>query len=241
MKKDITELFCNVDDFCREMDKVENAKRIGSRRGPTRVSQMQNSEVLTIQLLFHQSPCKNFKYFFQSYLQLYRSEFPKLVSYNRFLELIPRSFPYFMVLLHALLDKKDNVHFIDSTAIPVCHNKRIWTHKVFKGLARRGKTSMGWFFGFKLHLVINRRGNLAGFAMTPGNVDDRAPVRQLVKDLKGLLFGDRGYIDSNLFRDLYDKGVKLITGIRSNMKNKLVLLNEKIMLRKRSISETVND
>jgi hypothetical protein len=241
MKKDITELFCDVDDFCREIDKKENERRIGSSRLPTRVCQLQNSEIITILLLFHQSPCKNFKYFFLSYLQLYQSEFPKLVSYNRFLELVPRSFSYFVLLIHALLDKKDNVHFIDSTTLPVCHNKRIWKHKVFKELACRGKTSMGWFFGFKPHLVINRRGGLAGFQITPGNVDDRAPVRKLVKDLRGLLFGDRGYIDGELFQDLYHKGLKLITGIRSNMKNKLMDLNEKMILRKRSISETVND
>jgi len=241
MKKDITELFCNVDDFCREVDKIEKSTRIGSNRRPTRTSQLERSEIITIILLYHISPCKNFKFFFKSYLQLYRSDFPKLVSYNRFIELMPRSFSYFLLLLTSLLNKEDNIHFIDATSLPVCHNKRISRHKVFKGLARRGKTTMGWFFGFKLHLVINRRGQLAGVQITPGNTDDRAPVRRIVKNLKGLLFADRGYIGEDLFKDLFSKGIKLVAGIKKNMKNKLMDVNEKIMLRKRSISETVND
>ena len=241
MKKDITELFCNVDDFCREVDKIEKSTRIGSNRRPTRTSQLERSEIITIILLYHISPCKNFKFFFKSYLQLYRSDFPKLVSYNRFIELMPRSFSYFLLLLTSLLNKEDNIHFIDATSLPVCHNKRISRHKVFKGLARRGKTTMGWFFGFKLHLVINRRGQLAGVQITPGNTDGRAPVRRIVKNLKGLLFADRGYIGEDLFKDLFSKGIKLVAGIKKNMKNKLMDVNEKIMLRKRSISETVND
>lgn len=241
MKKDITELFCNVDDFCSEVDKFEKTTRIGSKRHPTRTPQLKASEIITIILLYHMSPCKNFKFFFKSYLQLYRSEFPNLGSYNRFIELMSRVFSYFLLLLNSLFIKEDNIHFIDATSIPVCHNKRISRHKVFKGLARRGKTTMGWFFGFKLHLVVNQRGQLAGVQITPGNIDDRAPVRRIVKGLKGLLFADRGYIGQNLFEDLFAKGIKLITGIKKNMKNKLMDMNEKIMLRKRSISETVND
>lgn len=241
MKKDITELFCSIDDFCHEVERLEKAQRIGFGRRPTRKPQLENSEIVCILLLFHSSPCKNFKYFFESYLQLYRPEFPKLVVYHRFLELIPRVLSYFVLLLNTLLDKTDKINFIDSTALPVCHNKRISKHRVFKGLVRRGKTSMGYFFGFKLHLVVNRRGRLAGVQVTPGNVDDRVPVRCLVKDLAGLLLADRGYISSSLLRRLLAQGLKLVTGIKKNMKNKLMDLNEKLMLRKRSISETVND
>lgn len=241
MKKDITELFCTIDDFCLEVDRMEKTTKIGSYKKPTRTPKLTASEITTIILLFHRSPCKNFKYFYESYLQLYKHEFPKLVSYNRFLELMPRSFPYFLLLLASLMDKEDKIHFIDSTPLPVCHNKRISRHKVFKDLACRGKSTMGWFFGFKLHLIINRRGRLAAVTITPGNTDDRTPVRKLVKGLKGFLFADRGYISSSLFQVLFDGGLKLVTGIKTNMKNKLMDLNEKTFLRKRSISETVND
>jgi hypothetical protein len=126
--------------------------------------------------------------------------------------------------------------YIDSTPVPVCHNKRIDRHKVFRGLAARGKSTIGWFFGFKLHLVINEKGELSNALLTPGNVDDHQPVRKLT----GLLFGDKGYVDKNLFNDLYERGLKLVTGIKKKMQNKLMHSQEKILLRKRSIIETVN-
>ena len=99
---------------------------------------------------------------------------------------------------------------------------------------------MGWFFGFKLHLIINEKGDLMNAFLTPGNVDDRKPVRNMTQRLKGLLFGDKGDIDQQLFQDLCQRGLKLVTGIKSKMKNKLMNLREKILLRKRSIIETVN-
>jgi hypothetical protein len=241
MKKDITEIFCSIDDFCNAADAFEKTRKIGRERRPTRIPGLAVSECMTIMFLYQISPCKNFKFFYNSYLQLYRPEFPELVSYQRFTALIPRTSAYFAALMMALLVKTDDVHFIDATSIPVCHNKRIRAHKVFEGLAKRGKTSMGWFFGFKLHLVINRVGQIAGFKLTHGNCDDRDPVEGIVKSLTGLLIGDKGYISAELFNTLFEKGLKLITGIKKNMKNKLMELHEKVLLRKRSISETVFD
>ena len=199
-------------------------------------------QLISIVLLFHQSPAKNFKFFYTSYLQLYRSEFPGLPSYNRFIELQQRCLGHFYALLTILCAtaKQTGIAYVDSTCIPVCHNKRTSRHKVFKGLAALGKSTMGWFFGFKLHLIINERGELLSVQLTPGNVDDRSPLRKMAFRLVGLLFGDKGYIDQNLFHDLYEKGLKLVTGIKANMKNKLLPLREKILLRKRSIIETVN-
>jgi hypothetical protein len=130
---------------------------------------------------------------------------------------------------------------VDSTPLVVCHNRRIKRHKVFDGLAERGKTSMGWFFGFKLHLIINDRGEILAVHLTPGNVDDRAPVPLMTKDLFGKLFADKGYISQKLFEQLFPQGVHLITGIRKNMKNRLMPLQDKLLLRKRSIIETIND
>jgi transposase len=112
---------------------------------------------------------------------------------------------------------------------------------VFANLAARGKSSMGWFYGFKLHLIVNDQGELLTFLLTPGNVDDRAPVPDMTRDLFGLLVGDKGYISQNLFAELYEQGLKLVTPIRKNMKNRLMHLEEKLLLRKRAIIETVND
>ncbi len=99
---------------------------------------------------------------------------------------------------------------------------------------------MGWFFGLKLHLIINEKGELLSANLTPGNTDDRKPLRQMSDKLTGLLFGDKGYISQSLFNDLYARGLKLVTGIKAKMQNKILTLREKILLRKRSIIETVN-
>jgi hypothetical protein len=139
--------------------------------------------------------------------------------------------------------KCTGITFIDSTKISVCHNKRINRNKVFDDIAKIGKNTMGWFYGFKLHLVCNDRGELLSFCLTPGNVDDRNidTLKTLTKNLFGKLFGDKGYISSSLFETLFNDGVHLITGIKRNMKNRLMCFYDKIMLRKRSVIETIND
>ena len=133
------------------------------------------------------------------------------------------------------------ISFVDATRLPICSNFRATRNKVFEGLANWGKSSIGWFFGFKLHLIINDRGELLSFQITPGNVDDRVPVKDLVQELFGKLYGDKGYISSPLFEELFQKGIKFITPFRKKMKNRLLPLIDKIMLRKRSLIETVND
>lgn len=242
MKKDITELFSFVDDFCQQYDLHMQKNLLPQRRKPTREPGLQISEIISIVLLFHYSPAKNFKYFYTSYLQQYQSEFPKLPSYSRFVALQQRCLGHFHALLTILcaVAKQTGINYVDSTYIPVCHSKRIYKHKVFKGLAALGKSSMGWFFGLKLHLIINDKGELLSAKLTPGNTDDRKPLRQMSDKLTGLLFGDKGYISQSLFNDLYARGLKIVTGIKTKMQNKLLSLQEKILLRKRSIIETVN-
>ena len=133
------------------------------------------------------------------------------------------------------------ISFIDSTKLAVCHNRRIWRHKVFADLAARGKSSVDWFYGFKLHLVVNDCGELLSVSITAGNVDDRAVVPDLVKDLFGKLFGDKGYVSQPLFEQLFTDGVQLITKLKKGMKERLMSQFDKLLLRKRGISETVND
>lgn len=248
MKQDITELFVFVDDFCQCADMQINQYLIEKNqtetlRKPTRELTMKLSEILTIVLLYQKSPCKNFKYFYKSYLQLYINEFPGLLSYERFVVLKPRILTYLTILLSWLmsLSKRTSNSFIDATSINVCHNKRISRNKVFKGFAEIGRTTKGWFFGFKMHVVINENGEIIAVKLTRGNVDDRAPVPNLVKHLTGLLFGDKGYISKELFTHLQSQGLKLVTGIKKGMRNILMPLYEKQMLRKRSIIETVFD
>jgi len=180
-------------------------------------------------------------YYRQYVCAFLRKEFPNLVSYQRFVELQSETLWPLAAFLHTRFGSCTGVSFIDSTPIKVCHNLRIKSNKIFRELAKRGKTSTGWFYGFKVHLVINDCGELLAVMITPGNVDDRKAAPRLARRLWGKLFGDRGYISKELFDQLWGTGVKLITKIRKNMKNKLLPILDKILLRKRALSETVND
>ena len=150
------------------------------------------------------------------------------------------TFPMFCFLQGAL-GVCTGISFIDSTILTACHRCRITSHKVFRGCASRGKGTTGWFFGFKPHIVINHQGEIISFAPTSGNTSDVSMVKALVKECVGLLFGDKGYISSKVFKTLYGQGLKLITKIRSNMKNKLLPLMEKLLLKKRGLIESVNN
>ena len=238
-------LFCDVDDFCKAFLPIWNRQLLAS--GQTlrqRARSLTISEIMTILIAFHQSHYRDFKaYYCEQVLKSWRAEFPGLVSYTRFVEYIPSALVPLIVYLRACcLGHCTGISFIDSTSLDVCLNQRIHTHKVFAGLAARGKTSTGWFFGFKLHLVVNERGEILQMCITPGNVDDRKPVPRLVKKLFGKLFGDKGYISQPLaqtLRELFD--IQLITKLRNNMKNQLMQMTDRILLRSRAIVETIID
>jgi hypothetical protein len=236
-------LFCDVDDFCLAFNQYLDQQRIGRakpKRGPKPTLSL--SEIMTIIIHFHQSSYRDFKAYYTEHVMVHlRSEFPILVSYNRFVELMPGALLPLCAYLCTRFAAPTGISFIDSTPLAVCHNRRIDRHKVFAGLAARGKNSMGWFYGFKLHLIVNDQGELITFYLTPGNVDDRKPVPHMAKRIWGKLFGDKGYISQPLFDHLFEQGVQLITPIRKNMKNRLMSLMDKVLVRKRAIIETIND
>jgi transposase len=241
---DIVTIFCDIDDFCCRL--LEAGQPLLPVRSGLpqrhRTSSLALSEVMTILVWFHASHYRTFKhYYFDSVLPGKRAEFPGLPSYTRFVELIPRALLPLCAYLQTRQGQPTGIQFIDSLPIRVCHNRRLPSHKVFAGLAQRGKGSMGWFYGFKLHLVINDQGELLALCLTPGNVDDRQPVKKLVRKLWGKLFGDRGYLSQELFEQLWAEGLQLVTKIRRNMKNKLMPLFDKVLLRQRALSECVND
>ena len=238
----LLELFCDVHDFCTIISASQPNQRLGKSTKPGRKPTLHASEIMTILIYFHMSQYRHFKAFYTEYVMVHlRSEFPKLVSYNRFVELVPTALLPLCLYLQSRLGPVTGIAYIDATPLAVCHNRRIPRHKVFEGIAARGKTSMGWFYGFKLHLVVNDKGELLAFYLTPGNVDDRKPVPKLARRLFGKLFGDKGYISQALFDELLEQDVQLITGIRKNMKNRLMPMMDKILLRKRAIIETIND
>ena len=239
----ITEIFYLVDEFCLEFESSIQKHTLGNK--PKRKPRMSCSEVITIMIAFHSGGFRNMKHFYIHYVQKHMTDqFPQTVSYNRFLELMQAAtLPMTIFLKTCCLGESTGISFIDSTPIRVCKNKRIKRNKVFNGLAQVGKSTMGYFFGFKLHIVINDKGELLNFVITPGNTDDREPLKNasFIKTLKGKLYADKGYINKELTQLLFLDGLHLITSIRNNMKNVLMELKDKILLRKRSVIETVND
>ncbi len=243
----VNEIFCIADDFCKEFDKSieKNSLRADGKKHRNRKGQMADSEIMTILICFHFNTYRNFKHYYLSYVKGYLKDcFPKAVSYNRFVELESRVAVQMAMFLELFcFGECTGISFIDSTCIPVCHNKRIKRNKVFKGYAELGKSTMGWFYGFKLHLICNERGELINFMLTRANVDDRNEnvFNRLTDNVLGKIYADKGYISETLFSRLFSNGIHLVTGLKSNMKNKLMSVYDKIMLRKRSVIETVND
>lgn len=238
---DLTALFCQLDDFCQNLP---HPKTLGQQQGRWRRQRkglMTLSERLCLVVAFHQSYYRNFKAWYRLACQIHRRDFPSMLSYERFVALMPSLALPLSLLLHQHKGRCSGISFVDSTALKVSHSKRISRHKVFQGVAARGKTSTGWFYGFKLHLAVNDCGELLAFQLTPGNTDDRTPVPALARSLWGKLFGDKGYISRELFTRLWEQDLHLVTSIRSNMKNRLVDYWDKLLLRKRSLIETIID
>lgn len=241
---DLTQVFCDVDDFYQDFEqnyRYQFKLSTQERHKPCR-SRLCVSEVMTIAIAFHGSGYKTFKEFYTNeVLKHWQSDFPNLVSYNRFVELIPWSLMLLSCFLNTRRGQMTGIAFIDSTPIAVCHPCRARSHKVFGDLPQWGKNSVGWYYGFKLHLITNDRGELLAFKLTTANTDDRKPVPDLTQNLWGKLFGDKGYVSQSLFEQLYQQGLQLIARSRKNMKNRLLPLIDKILLRKRAIIESVND
>jgi hypothetical protein len=243
MNNHILPLFVAIDDFCNDFQPTFKLKLLESGTlKRQRKSTLQLSEIMTIVVHFQQSQYRTFKDFYlKEVCKHLRDEFPNLVSYNRFVELMPSALIPLCAFLQTRKGKTAGIAFIDSLPLAVCHNRRIPSHKVFSHLAERGKSSVDWFYGFKLHLIINDQGELLTFYLTPGNVDDRKPVPKLAKDLFGKLFGDRGYVSQKLQELLLQENVELITRLKKGMKNRLLSMFDYLMLRKRALIETVND
>jgi hypothetical protein len=243
----VTEIFVMADDFCKFFDQMMEKYSIPdkNKRKYHRDGTMSKAEVIVILIMFHSSGYRCLKHFYLNHVCVHlRHLFPEVVSYNRFVELEKTvALPLAIFIKKVLLGKCTGISFVDSTPLRVCRNQRIHIHKVFKGIAERGKCSMGWFFRFKLHLICNEKGELLNFMITPGDVDDKKPLelKSFIEFIYGKLVGDKGYISKNLFQRLFVDGIQLITKLKSNMKGALMSVSDRLLLRKRAIIETVND
>lgn len=239
----LVELFTDVDDFCKVFIPQWHAYQVEQGNiKRERACQMTMAEIMTVIILFHMSYQRDFKNFYKGYLaRFHKKDFPTLLSYTRFLELMPRAVVPLSSYFKTLKSSDNDICFIDSTSIKVCHNLRIPRHKTFAGVAERGRGTMGWYYGFKLHLIINHKGEIIAAKVTPANQHDTAPVEELTQGIHGTLYGDKGYISSKLEQSLSERGLKFITNVRCNMKAKAISAWDKAMLSKRFIIETVND
>lgn len=243
--EELLAIFCDVDDFCKAYEEYCEKHLLMDKKQIVPKTSMYLSEIMTIVIYFHLSNYRTFKWYYNKFVcKTLKPYFPKLVSYNRFVEVMKMTIvPLTLYLINYGFGKSTGINFVDSTPIEVCDNHRIYSHKVFKGLAQRGKSSTGWFYGFKLHLMINDKGEILSFCLTSGNIDDRnwEVMSHLTKEIYGKLFADRGYLSKNLFEKLFERNIILVTKLKKNMKNKLMSLSDKVLIRKRAVIESVND
>jgi transposase len=240
---DILPLFFDIDEFCRVFEPLWRKRLLtNGLQKRHRQRRLSLSEVMTILVLFHRSGYRNLKQFYLEFVCVHlTSEFPALVSYNRFVEFERDALMPMAAYLETKRGVCTGISFVDSTKLAVCENLRIPRHRQFADVAGRGKTSVGWFYGFKLHITVSERGELLSWFITPGNVDDRRPVAGLAKRLWGKLFGDKGYVSNPLKLLLKERGVEFLTKLKKNMKPQEISATDKILLRKRAIIETVFD
>jgi len=238
MKRDFTEMYCFVDDFMQGI--ATNLTAINSSKlKPGKKNSLSSSEVLSILLGYYESCCDCFKQYYEMIImQDHRDDF-KLVSYAHFTRLIGMNLQYLVMLLHHLLKNCTGISFVESTSIAVCKNYRIYSHRVFDCFANRSKTTKGWFFGLKLHLVIDPQGNLIKVSLSSGNKDDRKALKEMIPGLFGKIFGDRGYISKELFEELHSNGIQLVTRLKKGMKNVLMPIMDKVMKLGRALIESV--
>lgn len=239
----LVDIFCEIDDFCKELACYGKHYLLPGaakgRRGPKQ--SLAISEIMTLLIMFQHIRYRDFKTFYCGWVQRYwQQAFPRLPSYQRFVELMKQAIFPMALFTQIKSGKRTGIYYIDSSCLPVCHLKRQSRHKTFEAVAAFGRTSVGWFFGLKLHLVINDRGELIAFKLTRGNHADNKAAESLLKSLQGVAFGDKGYIDKKLFNTLFERGLKLITRKRKNMKQTHpITAYEKQLLNQRGLIETV--
>lgn len=239
MKKCIITVFFLIDNFCKIFENWEKNNLLPSAKTRQREGNLTLSELLALVLFFYLSPCRDFKNYYLYYIPFKYPNYFKLVSYSRIIQLWQRLILPISIIMYMLTGERTGIYFVDSTKLAICHNKRTSNNRVFKRMAKGGVSSYGYFLGFKLHLIINNKGEIMAIKITKGNKSDLSAILTLTKGLKGKLFADKGYISKEVFDDLLQQDLRLFTGIRKNMKNHLLELEDKKLSRKRVLIESV--
>jgi hypothetical protein len=239
----LVKMYSELDDLLQDYQFFLVSKGEKFERRKTLLS---DAETGTILAMYHLFGYKCFKYYYEDMiLGRLKSWFPNAPQYKVFLRYTKMSWElmHLWLLFKIAGSKKSGTYFIDSKKLEVCHLKRAHQHQVFKDVAHKGKTSTGWFYGLKVHLVINDLGEIMAFEITPGNVADnnRELLKRLLDDLQGICVGDKGY-QSALFECFYEKSLHLLVKPKKNAKKKVPEQMRLVKLsRKRALIESVFD
>ncbi|SPR12931.1 IS982 family transposase [Orientia tsutsugamushi] len=239
MKKCIITVYYLIDNFCKIYQEWERKRLIPSSNQRNRDGKLSLAELLTITIYFYLSPCKDFKNYYLYYLSHKYKGYFRLPSYSMIIQLWPRMLLPLAVLMHYLKGEETGIYYIDSTKLAICHNKRISSNRVFNRFSKIGKSSYGCFLGFKLHLVINNKGELISVKITKSNKSDLSVASVISKGLSRKLFGDKAYISKDLFHQLFSNGLRLFTNLRKDMQTYLLDIDDKLLLNKRSLIQSV--
>lgn len=241
----LLKIYVETDDLLKGFQHWSEQKALGRFLIHKRQPRLSASEICTILVGYHLSGYKCFEYYYREcILKTYLNCFPKAPSYGRFVYHTVWVLPLLLLLLlfKCAQSLRSGYYFIDSKKLEVCHLRREREHKVFKGIARKGKGSMGWFYGLKLHLVINHLGEIVSFLITPASTADNnhSVLRWLLAGLKGKCCGDKGYL-TTLFEHFYTEGLQLLTKPKKNMKLLPAFREDIKLLKQRPLIESVND
>jgi len=239
MKRCIITVYYLVDNFCKIYEEWIEHRLLSTNQQRHRIGKLSLAELMTIVIYFYLSPCKDFKNYYLYYLpHKYKSYF-NLPCYSRIVQLWPRLILPLSIILQLLRGEDTGTYFIDSTKLSICHAKRTSSNRVFGKIAKVGMSSYGWCMGFKLHLIINNKAEIIAIKITKANRADLSVLESITQKITGKIFGDKAYICKELWFKLYSRNLRMITNIRKDMKNYLLELEDKAMLRKRSLIESV--
>ena len=242
----IVGLYTVVDDFFKSIkqEKVWNLiqESFYGKRGPK--PKLSISEVVTLNIIRFYVRSADLKTFYKLAKDRYSAEFPDLPNYENFLKATNKSFIAMILFLQFVLylgrqKCRSGIHFIDSTSLQICKNYNIYRNKVGSGLANRGRSTKGWFFGFKLHGVCNKEGFMEDIMFSPGSPNDKNFLETMSKKIKGTLVCDAGYlVKEEVFARVLKSVGRLFIATRKNMKR--VMTHEQcILFKERSRIETI--
>lgn len=239
MKKCIITVYYLIDNFCKIYEEWTRYNLLSTNQQRYRIGKLSLAELITIVIYFYLSPCKDFKNYYLYYLPHKYKGYFNLPCYSRIVQLWPRLILPLSIMLQLLRGEDTGTYFIDSTKLSICHAKRTSSNRVFGKIAKVGMSSYGWFMGFKLHLIINNKAEIIAIKITKANRTDLSVLESITQKITGKVFGDKAYICKELWFKLYSRNLRMITNIRKDMKNYLLELEDKAMLWKRVLIESV--